>query len=51
MLEFDENEPFFELLVADNIISPDLPIHLVYQKIWVPHILSSRGLEEDVMLK
>jgi len=28
----------FELLVAGNLIDLDLPIHLVYEKVWVPFI-------------
>ena len=42
-LEIGDPNPF-ELLVANNIVELDLPIHLVYEKIWIPFI---KQKEED----
>lgn len=27
-----------EMLVANCIVVPDLPAHLVYEKVWYPHV-------------
>lgn len=36
-LEIGDPNPY-ELLVANNLVDMDLPIYLVYEKVWVPYI-------------
>lgn len=35
-----------EMLVANNIIVPDLPAHLVYEKVWYPYVYKQRNPDE-----
>lgn len=35
-----------EMLVANNIIVPDLPVHLVYEKVWYPYVYKQRNPDE-----
>jgi len=38
-----------EMLVANNIIVPDLPANLVYEKVWYPYIYKQRNPDEYVV--
>jgi E3 ubiquitin-protein ligase UBR4 len=46
LLDFEENDCFLELLVADQIVSVDLPISLVYEKVWISHIMAVQNVED-----
>ena len=44
--EMSHATDLIEMLVANNIVSPDIPIHLVYEKVWYPYIYKLRNPDQ-----
>lgn len=44
--EMSHATELIEMIVANNIIVPDVPSHLVYEKIWYPYVYKQRNPDE-----